>query len=183
MYYKSSAIAGVVVVETTPHRDHRGAFTRFFCQQELSGILGDRNIVQVNYSQTMTVGTIRGMHYQNPPHAEMKMMRCLTGRVWDVAVDLREGSPTFLHWHAEELSRKNARMMVIPEGCAHGFQVLEEGSEMLYLHTSMFEKSAESAVRFDDPMLSIHWPLAVTDISERDRNHPILTKLFTGIKL
>jgi dTDP-4-dehydrorhamnose 3,5-epimerase len=139
--------------------------------------------MQINYSQTETVGTIRGLHYQIPPYAEMKLVRCLRGRVWDVAVDLREGSPTFLHWHAEELSRKNTRMLVIPEGCAHGFQVLEKGSEMLYLHTSLFEKSAESAVRYDDPALSIPWPLAVTDISERDRNHPIINKLFTGIKL
>jgi dTDP-4-dehydrorhamnose 3,5-epimerase len=180
---KNIDIDGVIVVETAPFSDKRGAFTRFFCQKELTDILGDRRILQINYSQTETVGAIRGMHYQRPPHAEMKLVRCLQGRVWDVIVDLREGSPTFLHWHAEELSQKNARMLVIPEGFAHGFQVLEKGSGMLYLHTALFEKSAESALKYDDPILSIPWPLAVTDISERDQNHPKINKLFTGVKL
>ena len=129
MHIQQTVIEGVMVVETTPFVDQRGAFLRLFCERELSAILGERRIVQINYSRTEAVGTIRGLHYQRPPHAEMKLVRCLRGRVWDVALDLRQGSPTFLHWHAEELTPDNAQMLVIPEGCAHGFQALEAGME------------------------------------------------------
>ena len=108
-------------------------------------------------------------------------MRCLAGRVWDVAVDLRAGSPTFLRWHAEELSAGNTRMLVIPEGCAHGFQALEEDSTLLYLHTEFYAPEFEGGVRHDDPRLGIPWPLPPTDISERDRGHPQLTRDFAGI--
>lgn len=111
----------------------------------------------------------------------MKFVRCLRGRVWDVAVDLRRSSPSFLKWHAEELSPEHATMLVIPEGCAHGFQVLEAESELLYLHTAHYEKSAEGGVRHDDPRLGIHWPLPVTDLSERDRSHPLLDTTFPGV--
>ena len=111
----------------------------------------------------------------------MKLVRCLKGRVWDVAVDLRGGSPTFLQWHAEELSPENARMMVIPEGCAHGFQVLESDSELLYLHTAIYAPESEGGVPYDDPCLSISWPLPVADLSERDRRHPPINPEFIGI--
>lgn len=176
-------IEGVFVIENDPFIDSRGAFTRLFCEKEVSSILGNRHIVQINHSITRAIGAIRGLHYQVPPFAEMKMVHCLKGKVWDVALDLRHGSPTFLQWHSEELTPENAKIMVIPEGFAHGFQVMNENSELLYLHTAFYEKSAEEAIRYDDPNLSIHWPLAFTDISERDKNHPIINKLFTGIKL
>jgi dTDP-4-dehydrorhamnose 3,5-epimerase len=127
------------------------------------------------------VGAARGLHYQHGPHAEMKLVRCLKGKVWDVAADLRAGSSTFLKWHAEELSAENARMMLIPEGFAHGFQVLEEDSKLLYLHTAYYASSAEGGVRPTDPRLSIRWPLAMQDLSDRDRNHPLLTSDFTGL--
>ena len=179
----NTKIDGVFVIENDPIIDSRGAFSRLFCEKEFSPILGNRHIVQINHSITRTIGAIRGLHYQYPPFAEMKMVRCLKGRVWDVALDLRQGSPTFLKWHVEELTSENAKIIVIPEGFAHGFQVMNENSELLYLHTAFYEKSVEGAIRFDDPNLSIHWPLPVTDISERDKNHPIINKLFTGIKL
>ena len=121
------------------------------------------------------------MHFQRPPHAEMKLVRCLKGKVWDVAIDLRAGSATFMQWHAEELSAENARMVVIPEGCGHGFQVLEEDSELLYLHTSLYAPEFEDGVLFNDPRLNISWPLPVTDLSERDRKHPLLTLDFAGL--
>src|SRR3546814_535660 len=127
-----TALAGVSVVDTQAFRDHRGAFARLFCERELASIMGGRHIVQINHSRTTMVGAVRGMHFQSAPHAEMKLVRCLKGRVWDVAVDLRAGSPTFLRWHAQELSEDNARMLVISEGCAHGFQALEPDSELLY---------------------------------------------------
>ena len=179
----NTKIVGLFVIENDPIVDSRGAFTRLFCNKEFSSILRNRQIVQINHSITRAIGAIRGLHYQIPPFAEMKMVRCLKGRVWDVALDLRDGSPTFLQWHAEELTPENAKMMAIPEGFAHGFQVMNENSELLYLHTAFYEKLAERAVRYDDPTLSINWPIAVTDISERDQNHPFINKLFTGIKL
>ncbi len=113
----------------------------------------------------------------------MKLIRCLRGRVWDVAVDLRQGSATFLQWHAQELSSKNAHMLVIPKGCAHGFQVLEKESELLYLHTAAYVPETEGAVRFNDPLINITWPLPITDLSERDRQHPFLHTNFRGINI
>ncbi len=171
------------MVEATPFKDQRGAFYRAFCDQELASLAQGRTIRQINVSRTEAVGAIRGLHFQHPPHAEMKLVRCLQGRVWDVALDLRRGSPSFLRWHAEELSSDNARMLVIPEGCAHGSQVLEAGSELLYLHTAHYEPKSEGGVRFDDPAVKIAWPLTTTDISPRDSSHPLLTADFRGITL
>lgn len=171
------------MVETAPHRDERGHFYRAFCNHELAQILGDRNIEQINISKTNTVGSIRGLHFQHAPYAEMKLIRCLKGKVWDIAVDLRKESATYLQWHAVELSAECCNMLVIPEGCAHGFQVLEPESELLYLHTACYSPESEGGVRFDDPRLSISWPLQVTDISNRDMHHPLITSDFYGIIL
>lgn len=181
MKVHQTALPGVVVVETSQINDHRGAFARLYCERELAPVMSDRHIVQINHSITNTVGAVRGLHYQRPPHAEMKLIRCLKGRVWDVAVDLRASSPTFLCWHAEELNPSDARMLVIPEGCAHGFQVLEADSELLYLHTAFYAPEAEQGVACDDPRLGITWPLSVAGLSERDRNHPLLPPGFSGI--
>ncbi|MGE3541418.1 MAG: dTDP-4-dehydrorhamnose 3,5-epimerase [Candidatus Tectimicrobiota bacterium] len=176
-------LEGLVLIETAPFIDQRGAFFRAFCAHELASIFGQRQIVQINHSRTHAVGAVRGMHYQYPPYAEMKLVRCLRGRVWDVAVDLRVDSPTFLHWHAVELSPENARMLVIPEGYAHGFQVLAEDSELLYLHTNFYTPAAEGGVRHDDPRLDIRWPVPVRDVSERDQKHPLITTDFDGLHL
>ncbi len=173
-------IAGVKIVESAPNADHRGSFTRWYCEKELSPLLGDRRIVQINHSRTYKVGSIRGMHFQKAPHAEMKFIRCTRGRVWDVAVDLRAGSPTFLKWHAFELIPANNSMIVIPDGCAHGFQVLEEDSELLYLHTAFYEPSSEGAVHYAEPRVDIAWPLPPADISERDKNYQPLDAAFKG---
>jgi dTDP-4-dehydrorhamnose 3,5-epimerase len=172
---------GVQVVDATPYADDRGSFARWFCSRELVDVLSGRTIMQINYSRTVRVGAVRGLHFQHPPHGEMKLIRCLRGRVFDVAVDLRADSPTFLRWHAEELSADNARMVVIPEGFAHGYQVLEPDSELLYLHTATYEPSAEGGLRFNDPTLAIQWPLAVTELSPRDANHPLIDSSFNGI--
>lgn len=178
-----TSVPDLLVVERSPYADARGAFARLYCENELRVLIGDRRIVQINHSRTSTVGAVRGLHFQSPPHAEMKLVRCLKGRAWDVAVDLRHGSPTFLHWHAEELSPANARMMVIPEGFAHGFQVLEPDSELLYLHTASYTPAAEGGLRHDDPALGIIWPLAVIDLSARDAKHPLIKAGFEGIRL
>lgn len=183
MKFLGTPIADLMLVESTLQTDERGSFSRLYCQKELGELVGERQIVQINQSSTRTVGAVRGLHYQHDPHAEMKLVRCIKGTVWDVAVDLRAGSPTFLHWHAEELSAENAHMMVIPEGFAHGFQVLEEDSVLLYLHTAFFTPLAEGGIRPMDPRLSIAWPLAPQDLSDRDLNHPLLTPEFAGLAL
>src|SRR5262245_5988985 len=176
-------IGGVAVVEMEPCRDNRGTFTRLFCPTELREIIGTRQIAQINRSHTNSVGAVRGLHYQRSPFAEIKLVSCLKGRVWDVAVDLRAGSRTFLQWHAEELTAQNYRMLVIPEGCAHGFQVLEPDSELLYLHTAFYNSTSEGGVTPTDPRLRVQWPLPVVDLSDRDRSHPMLADDFTGLTL
>lgn len=176
-------LADLKVVHSLPHRDARGAFVRLFCADELRPLCGHRQIAQINHSTTSHSGAVRGMHFQYPPHAEMKMVRCLRGRVWDVAVDLRAGSPTFLQWHAQELAQDDAQMFVIPEGFAHGFQVLEPESELLYLHTAFYHPPSEGGLRYDDPRLAIVWPFPPQDLSPRDLSHPLLGADFSGIAL
>lgn len=171
------------MVETTPFVDHRGAFARLFCADELAPVLGERRIVQINHSRTRRVGAVRGMHFQRPPHAEMKLVRCIRGRVFDVALDLRKDSLTFLRWHAEELDPVSARMLVVPEGFAHGFQVLVEESELLYLHTEYYRPESEAGYSPVDPAFAIRWPLPVEDLSERDAAHPLVTSAYKGVTL
>lgn len=173
-------IAGVKIVESEPRADHRGSFARWYCEKELAPVLDDRRIVQINHSKTLKTGSIRGMHFQKAPHAEMKFIRCLRGRVWDVALDLRAGSPTLLQYHAVELTPASNRMFVIPEGCAHGFQVLEDDCELLYLHTAFYEPSSEGGVHYADPRANIAWPLPAGDLSERDKTYPPLDSGFGG---
>lgn len=169
-------INGVFELRAQPFADHRGAFLNAFRAQEPAFMesWGDRGIAQVNLSRTEAVGTLRGLHLQTPPHSEAKLVRCLRGRVWDVAVDLRTDSSTYGQWYAVELSPDQGNALLIPEGCAHGFQVLEPGSELLYLHSSAWVPEAETGVRWDDPQLTIAWPLPVAALSDRDRNLPFL---------
>ena len=177
----ATSLSGLFVIETTCCSDSRGRFERLYCETTLSDLMGSRRIVQINQSCTKSVGAIRGMHFQRAPYAEMKIVRCLKGRVWDVAVDIREGSSTFLHWHAEELSSVNQRMVIIPEGFAHGFQSMEPDSELLYLHTAIHAPSSEGGLKYDDPMLGIAWPLPPAQLSHRDRNHAAIETNFKGI--
>ena len=176
-------IKDLFVVETDLVSDDRGAFSRLFCERELESVLKGRKIVQINRSLTIAPGTVRGMHYQHPPHAETKLIRCIKGRVWDVAIDLREGSPTLLQWHAEELSSQNARMLIVPEGFAHGSQVLEPDSEMLYLHTDYYAPEAEDGILSNDSRLAISWPLPVANLSDRDKQYSPIPQDFSGIKV
>jgi dTDP-4-dehydrorhamnose 3,5-epimerase len=183
MSISPTLLSGVNIVELTSLEDSRGKFSRLFCAEELHSVFGSRKIVQTNHSMNTFAGTIRGLHYQLPPYAEMKLVRCIKGRVWDVALDLRSDSTTYLQWHAEELSAENSKMIIIPEGCAHGFQILDANSELLYFHTEAYQPSYESGIRYDDPSLTIEWPLKATHISERDRKHPLLTSSFEAIQL
>lgn len=178
---RQTSVTGAFVVTSRPFRDHRGQFARLFDRDLLRSINADRPIFQVNHSLTRQVGALRGLHFQSEPHLEAKWVRCLAGRVFDVAVDLRRGSSTYLRHAAVELSAEAANMFFIPEGCAHGFQVIEPDSELLYLHTAPYSPEAEGGVRWDDPLLAIEWPLKPTDISERDRSHPLLNDDFEGL--
>jgi len=169
MKLEQTKINGVFTIHSNPFKDDRGFFNRIFCQKELEAIRPDIVIAQINHSMTKTKGTIRGMHFQHPPHAEMKIIRCVKGSIFDVAVDLRKDSPTYLQWHGEILSAENMKALVVPEGCAHGFQSLEDDIEMVYMSTAPFCKEADSGIRFDDPKVGIEWALPVSVISEKDR--------------
>ena len=174
-------LKGLSVLQRHPIRDDRGSLDRLFCLDELKPLLGQRTIVQVNHTVTVKTGTIRGMHFQHPPHAEMKLVTCLHGGIFDVAVDLRAASPTFLHWHGEHLSADNHRTLAIPEGFAHGFQSLTDDCELLYLHTAAYQLDAEDGLDALDPVLGIRWPVPVSERSARDQAHAPITAAFTGL--
>ncbi|MFP3041953.1 dTDP-4-dehydrorhamnose 3,5-epimerase [Treponema primitia] len=174
MKIENTKIEGVKTILSDPFRDERGFFNRIFCQEELSTIRPNLVIVQINHSMTKNKGTIRGMHFQYPPHSEMKIVRCVKGSIFDVAIDLRKGSPTFLQWHGEVLSVENMKALVVPEGCAHGVQTLEDNVEMVYMSTAAYCKEAEGAVRYDDPKVGVRWPLEVSVVSQKDAGHALL---------
>jgi len=176
-------IAGLQVIQRQPIDDERGYLERMFCSEELQSIIGIRNIDQINHTKTKKKGTVRGMHFQNPPHAEMKLVSCLRGEVFDVAVDLRKDSPTFLKWHAEILSEDNHKTFAIPEGFAHGFQTLSDDCELLYFHTAAYQPKAEEGLNALDKRLTIRWPMPILERSMRDQQHPALADDFIGIKL
>jgi len=178
-----TTISDLVVLERKPIKDNRGLFERMFCKDELSRVLQGKSIVQVNHTHTKKVGALRGMHFQYPPHAELKLVSCLKGEVFDVAVDLRQSSSTFLRWHAEVLSADNFKTFVIPEGFAHGFQALTEDCEMYYFHTAAYSTESEGALNALDPRLNITWPKSITEQSERDQAHPMLGDDFDGVAL
>lgn len=183
MKFTALPLSGAFLIEATPFIDHRGMLARLFCEAEMKETGLTKHLTQINLSRTATKGAVRGMHFQYPPHAETKIVRCLRGVVFDVAVDLRPNSPTYLKWHGEVLSPDNMEAMYIPEGFAHGFQALEPDSELLYLHTSSYAPHSEAGVRHDDPAISIEWPLKARDLSNRDKKHPPITSSFKGIEL
>lgn len=176
-------LEGLILVETALVKDERGKFVRVFCETDCAELRPNLHWTQINVSGTSHSGTVRGMHFQYPPSAETKMIRCLQGRVFDVAIDLRAGSPTFLHWHGVELHEDGGLQLFIPEGFAHGFQALTDNAQLLYLHTAAWNRQHEGALRHDDPALSITWPLPVTMVSEKDLHVPLLDNRFVGVHL
>jgi len=170
----ATPLAGLMLLHSTTHTDHRGSFTRLFCQREMEPMLGSQRPVQVNLSVTREAGTVRGLHFQKSPHAEIKIVRCISGSVFDVAVDLRENSPTFAQWHGVSLTSDNGLALLIPEGFAHGFQTQTPNSQLLYFHTEYYSPDVESGVHCDDPTLAIRWPLPHRNLSARDANLPFL---------
>lgn len=161
--------------------DNRGSFARLFDAEELTAIGWTVPIAQVNHSVTKRRGSLRGMHYQLPPHADMKLVTCVRGAVLDVAVDLRAGSSTLFRHHAEILSAENASAMFIPVGFAHGFQALTDDVELIYCHSSAYIAASDAAHNVMDPMLAIPWPETVTDMSDRDRTHSLIPSSFEGV--
>ncbi len=169
-------LRGLNLIESEPFCDQRGRFARMFCARELAEVGLNANVVQANHSVTSRKGSIRGMHFQRSPHAETKIVRCLAGACFDVAVDLRPESETYLQWHGEMLTPDNYRALYIPEGFAHGFQSLEDDTVLFYMVTACYEPSAEGGILYNDPAVNIQWPLAVADISERDQRFPLIGK-------
>lgn len=163
--------------------DERGFLERLFCAEELEPLFAGKRIVQINRTLTARRGSVRGMHFQVPPHAEAKLVTCLRGKIFDVAVDVRKASPTFLKWHGEVLEAGEATALLIPEGFAHGFQTLADGCEVLYLHTARYEPAAEGAINPRDPLVGIKWPEVISEISERDASHSMLTSGAVGVEI
>jgi dTDP-4-dehydrorhamnose 3,5-epimerase len=174
-------LPGLWVMQRKSIGDSRGYLERLYCRSELESLAPGKVIAQINHTLTASRGTVRGMHFQRPPHAEIKFVSCLRGEVFDVAVDLRDNSPTFLRWHSEVLSADNHKTLVIPEGFAHGFQTLTDDCEMLYLHTATYQPGAEGGLNPQDPKLAIRWPLPVAGLSPRDASHPFLDDGFVGM--
>ncbi len=172
---------GLKLVERQRLGDERGFLSRVFCAEGLSATGWAKPIAQINHTFTSRCGTVRGMHFQYPPNAEMKLVSCIRGEIWDVAVDLRRGSKTFLNWHAERLSAENCRALLIPEGFAHGFQSLTDDVEMLYCHSAAYVAAAEAGLNPKDSLLAIPWPLPITELSARDVQHPMVNKEFSGV--
>jgi dTDP-4-dehydrorhamnose 3,5-epimerase len=178
-----SPLLGAKIVQRKKIEDSRGFLSRFFCADEFHGIGLKSDISQINHTLTRHKGALRGLHFQYSPHAETKIVSCLNGEVFDVAVDLRKDSPTFLQWHGVILSKENQRSFFIPKGFAHGFQTLTEDCELIYLHTAQYVKDAEGALNALDSKLNIKWPLPISDLSERDSNHPYIDQNYQGIAL
>lgn len=181
MNFIETSLPGSYLVELKPLGDDRGWFARTFCKNEFKKIGHDNEWVQMNHSFTSSAGTVRGMHFQIHPHQEIKMVRCISGAIFDVIVDIRKDSPHFLKWFGAELSAANKKMMYIPEGFAHGFQTLTENCELIYHHSAFYEPTAEGGLNIKDPLININWPKEITVISNRDQSHEFITENFKGI--
>jgi dTDP-4-dehydrorhamnose 3,5-epimerase len=174
LIFTPTPLAGLLVIDLERREDERGFFARSFCQDEFASHGLNARVVQCNVSFNARQGTLRGMHYQAPPHEEAKVVRCTRGAIWDVAVDLREHSATRWRWHGVELTADNRRALYVPEGFAHGFQTLTDDSEVLYQMSESYHADLARGVRWDDPRFGIRWPLPAPILSERDRTYPLL---------
>jgi dTDP-4-dehydrorhamnose 3,5-epimerase len=181
--FLSTPLSGLAVIQCNPIEDERGYFCRFYCVEEflIAGL--NKPIIQVNQTLTHQKGAARGLHFQYPPYAETKIISCLQGEVFDVAVDIRQGSPTFLQWYGEILSATNMKCLLIPEGFAHGFQTLAEECKVTYLHTASYSRAAEGGLNVGDPRLSVEWPLQISQLSNKDLLCPYIDDNFRGVNL
>lgn len=183
MQLQALPLPGLFCVRQRRHADARGEFSRLFCQGSLALAGQAFQVRQINHSITHARGTVRGLHYQGAGQPEAKLITCLQGAVWDVAVDLNPASPTFLRWHAERLEAGDGRALLIPEGFAHGFQALTDDARLLYLHSADYAPAHEGGLSPTDPRLGIDWPLPVENLSPRDAAHPLLDEHFPGVSL
>ncbi len=183
MNFNSTLLADVYLIDVNPFQDERGFFMRTFCKDEFQQIGHTKEFVQFNHSINPKKGTLRGMHFQVSPYGEVKLIRCIAGSVFDVVVDIRQHSSTYLQWFGAELSSDNRRMMYVPEGCAHGFLTLSDSAELLYHHTSYYNPMADRGVRYNDPTFHIEWPISIEVVSEKDMNYPLIDDTFEGYPL
>ncbi len=181
MIFQETSLKGAYLIDLEPFEDERGMFARTFCKKEFAKIDHHKEFVQFNHSITHEAGTLRGMHFQYPPHAEIKLIRCVKGIVLDVIIDIRKHSPTFLQHIKVELSALNKTMIYVPEGFAHGFQTLEDNTELIYHHTAYYAPDHEGGINYADPMIEVQWPLTPKHLTEKDRNYPFLAKEFEGV--
>jgi dTDP-4-dehydrorhamnose 3,5-epimerase len=179
----ATPLSGLWLVARTRLEDERGHLSRLFCAAELASAGWTQPIAQVNLTHTRHCGTVRGLHYQRPPYAEAKLVSCLRGEAWDLAVDLRPTSPTYLQWHAQRLSPENGLALLIPPGFAHGFQAMTDDVELLYCHSAAYTPAAEAGLHPQDPRLAIAWPLPVSGLSPRDASHAWIGPGFEGVRL
>jgi dTDP-4-dehydrorhamnose 3,5-epimerase len=181
MIFSPTSLQGSFVIEPDVFTDERGWFARFYCKNDFKEIGHQKEWVQLNHSVTNKKGTIRGMHFQLNPFREIKMVKCIAGAVYDVIIDIRRESATYLNWFGIELSANNKKMLYIPERFAHGFQCLQDHCELIYHHTEFYAPNSEGGIRFDDPKIKIKWPLPVSVVSSRDSAHALIDDNFKGI--
>jgi len=182
MIFTELNLKGAYIIDLKVFSDERGWFGRTYCKEEFNSKGLEQEWVQMNHSFTKKRGTVRGMHFQFPPYQEIKMVRCIAGTVYDVIVDIRKDSPSFLQHVGIELSAANKKMIYIPAGFAHGFQTLSDDAELIYHHSALYAPQAEAGLLHNDPLLNINWPLTVTELSERDSKHAqIIKETFKGI--
>ncbi len=179
--FEETSLKGLYHITPKPITDNRGYFERLYCENDFAEIGLTKKIVNINHSYTKNKGIIRGLHFQFPPLTETKIVICLKGAIFDVAVDIRKGSATFLKYHSQVLTAEKRNMLLIKEGFAHGFQTLRDDSELLYLHTNFYSRELEGGLFYGDPMLGISWELEPADLSERDKKHPLIDENFKGI--
>jgi dTDP-4-dehydrorhamnose 3,5-epimerase len=170
--FHPTTLSDAWLIQLEPVRDNRGFFARTFCVEEFASRKLETKYPQHSISYSAHKGTLRGMHYQGAPHCEVKLVRCVRGSIWDVIIDIRPASPTYLRWQSFELSNVNDYQLYIPKGFAHGFQTLSDDVEVNYLISEPFEPRSARGIRHNDPTFRITWPLAVTEISEKDLQWP-----------
>jgi dTDP-4-dehydrorhamnose 3,5-epimerase len=178
---RETRLSGLTLLERTKVGDDRGFLSRLFCAEDLTDFGFDAPVSQINETGTRKAGTVRGMHYQRTPFAEIKLVTCVEGRVLDIAVDVRRGSPTWLQHYAVELSADNACSLLIPKGFAHGFQALSDYVRMIYVHSAPYHAESEGGLHCLDSALGLNWPLPVRNLSDRDNRHPLVSPSFEGV--
>lgn len=177
MIFRETCLRGAYVIDIERHTDERGFFARTWCRRELAAHELEAEYVQGSISLSSIRGTVRGLHFQREPHSETKIVQCVRGAIYDVIVDLRLGSPTFRQWFGVELVAESYRQLYVPAGFAHGFQTLEDDTEVSYVISAFYVPGAARGIRYDDPALAIPWPMKATSISQTDLNLPALHQL------